>query len=594
MNAFRSMGCEVVLPPGLRSDGVRRLFDERDLRFSRFLESSELNRVNAHPRGVTVVSEELASMLSLALDAAHATGGLVTPAVGGALLAAGYDRDFSLLSPDGGPVEPAAVPPPPRWSLGGTILIRWVPLILDLNGVVKGRTVDDALALIGDGWVSAGGDLATTRPIVVGVPGGDAVTLDRGGLATSSVATRAWLRGGERRHHLIDPRTGAPARLPLARRHGRRADLPDGRYRSQGRAAPRRRGACLARRPQTRRPVRRPRRSGADQPNLDQQRSARGGSLTALTWYVARSAGIVAYLLMSTSVVLGVLMSARARFTWPRFAVEEVHRYLAILTGVFLGLHGVALLLDRVVPISIVQLVIPFQTAYRPLGVGLGVTSALLLLAVSISNLVRKRLPFRVWRRIHYVTLAVWLTATAHGLLAGTDRQDFWFIALLAVAVCTVGLAFLGRFASTVSVGVVAGVAATAIVAVLALGFAPQPKAPHKTTAVASPVAGTVPTAFTGSVTAQVVSTDSSPVLSVVGHAGGAGLRVDLLVNQGQVEQAALALNFPTGASCRGTVTSLASDGLLGSCGSHAVRIDWSVASDHTVTGRLALDPAGA
>lgn len=212
MNAFRSMGCEVVLPPGLRSDGVRRLFDERDLRFSRFLESSELNRVNAHPRGVTVVSEELASMLSLALDAAHATGGLVTPAVGGALLAAGYDRDFSLLSPDGGPVEPAAVPPLASLVIGGTILIRWVPLILDLNGVVKGRTVDDALALIGDGWVSAGGDLATTRPIVVGVPGGDAVTLDRGGLATSSVATRAWLRGGERRHHLIDPRTGAPAR----------------------------------------------------------------------------------------------------------------------------------------------------------------------------------------------------------------------------------------------------------------------------------------------------------------------------------------------------------------------------------------------
>ena len=90
------------------------------------------------------------------------------------------------------------------------------------------------------------------------------------------------------------------------------------------------------------------------------------------------------------------------------------------------------------------------------------------------------------------------------------------------------------------------------------------------------------------------MSTDSSPVLSVVGHAGGAGLRIDLLVDQGQVEQTALALNFPTGASCRGTVTSLASDGLSGSCGSHTVRIDWSIASDHTVTGRLALDPAGA
>lgn len=315
--------------------------------------------------------------------------------------------------------------------------------------------------------------------------------------------------------------------------------------------------------------------------------------MTALTWYVARSAGIVAYLLLSTSVVVGVLMSARARFTWPRFAVEEVHRFLAILTGVFLVLHGVALLADHVVPISITQLVIPFQTAYRPFAVGLGITSALLLLAVSLSNLLRKRLPFRVWRRIHYVTLAVWLTATAHGLLAGTDRQDFWFIALVGMAVCTVGLAFLGRFARTVSLGAVGGVAVTAVVAVLALAFAPQPKAPHTTT-IAAPAGTTVPTAFTGTVAAQVVGDASSPVLSVVGHAGGAGLRVDLLVASGQIERSALALNFPTGAVCRGTVTSLDTEGLRGSCGSRAVRISWSIGSDRTVTGRLALAPAGA
>jgi methionine sulfoxide reductase heme-binding subunit len=317
--------------------------------------------------------------------------------------------------------------------------------------------------------------------------------------------------------------------------------------------------------------------------------------VTALTWYVARSAGIVAYLLLSTSVVLGVLMSARAKFTWPRFAVEEVHRFLAIVTGVFLALHGVALLADRVVPISVMQLVIPFRTTYRPLGVGLGVSAALLLLAVALSNLVRKRLPFRVWRRVHYLTLAVWLTATAHALLSGTDRQDFWFIALMGVSVCTVGLAFLGRFARTVSLGAVGGVAATAILAVLALGFAPQPSAPHTTkTTAAAPAASTIPASFTGDVAAQVVSSDSSPVLSVVGHAGSAGLRVDLLVDQGQIEQTALALNFATGASCQGTVTALASGGLSGSCGSRAVRITWSIASDQTVTGRLALDAAGA
>ncbi|HEX7527030.1 MAG TPA: FAD:protein FMN transferase, partial [Gaiellaceae bacterium] len=128
--------------------------------------------------------------------------------------AAGYDRDFSLLSPDGDAVEPAAVPPVSAIRLQGRILFRSEPVTLDLNGVVKGRTVDDALALLGDGWVSAGGDLATTQPIVVGLPGGDTVTVEHGGLATSSIAKRSWLRGGERQHHLIDPAIGAPARTP--------------------------------------------------------------------------------------------------------------------------------------------------------------------------------------------------------------------------------------------------------------------------------------------------------------------------------------------------------------------------------------------
>ena len=217
--------------------------------------------------------------------------------------------------------------------------------------------------------------------------------------------------------------------------------------------------------------------------------------MSATAWYVARSAGIVAYLLLSTSVVLGVLMSARAKFTWPRFAVEEVHRFLAICTGGFLALHALGLLADSVVPISFWQLAIPFQTAYRPFAVGLGVTSALLLLAVSLSNLARKRLAFRAWRRIHYLTFAVWATATAHGLLSGTDRQDFWFIALVALAVCSVGLTLLVRFTRAAGAGAAGGIAAAAVVTVLALAFTPQPAAPHAATT----AAGSTGSSTTGS-----------------------------------------------------------------------------------------------
>jgi sulfoxide reductase heme-binding subunit YedZ len=168
--------------------------------------------------------------------------------------------------------------------------------------------------------------------------------------------------------------------------------------------------------------------------------------MSATMWYVARSSGIVAYLLLSSSVVLGALMAGRATFTWPRFAVEEVHRFLALLAGVFIAVHGSALLLDTVVPISLKQEVIPFSSPYRPFAVALGVLAAELAAAVGITNLFRSRLPHKVWRRAHYLTLAVWGLATVHGFLAGTDRLDPWFAGIAAATVVSVAMVLFTRF----------------------------------------------------------------------------------------------------------------------------------------------------
>ena len=210
---FAAMGCEVTVQGGDLS-AAQALFARRDVCFSRFLAGSELNRVNARPFGADLLSDEFAAMLSLALDAAQATGGLVTPAVGAAVVAAGYDRDFAALPDDGPAVDQVCVPSFETLSLHGPLLFRTEALILDLNGVVKGRTVDDALEEAGADWVNAGGDLATRVPLRVGLPGGDIVTVTAGGLATSSVSHRRWLRGGVEQHHLIDPATGLPARTP--------------------------------------------------------------------------------------------------------------------------------------------------------------------------------------------------------------------------------------------------------------------------------------------------------------------------------------------------------------------------------------------
>jgi thiamine biosynthesis lipoprotein len=212
---FTSMGCEVVVGGGTSPEhrAIERLFCERELVFSRFIPGSELNHVNASSGRLQMVSALFAETLRIALHAAAETDGLVPPTLGAALEAAGYTRDSSLLAPDPAPPDRSR-PPSPVFALGRAVGLA-PGVTLDLNGVVKSLAVDDALALIsGEGYVSAGGDLAARGVLTVALPGEGAVELRRGALATSGSVKRWWLRGGQVQHHLIDPRTGAPAVSP--------------------------------------------------------------------------------------------------------------------------------------------------------------------------------------------------------------------------------------------------------------------------------------------------------------------------------------------------------------------------------------------
>jgi thiamine biosynthesis lipoprotein ApbE len=214
---FEAMGCEIVVGGGTPAEHrtIERLFREREWVFSRFQSDSELNRVNGSAGRLVSVSQLFADTLAIALRVAEQTEGLVEPTLGAALAAAGYTRDFSLLGNDR---EPAGAPKPGAWR---SVLVvgRGVGIPsavqLDLNGVVKSLAVDDALGLLaGEGFVSAGGDLAARGELNVALPDGGTVLLRRGALATSGRAKRHWLRGGELQHHLIDPGSGRPADTP--------------------------------------------------------------------------------------------------------------------------------------------------------------------------------------------------------------------------------------------------------------------------------------------------------------------------------------------------------------------------------------------
>jgi FAD:protein FMN transferase len=217
VSAWRAMGCDVVVAGATPAElgAVRALLAEREARFSRFRADSELARVNASSARALHVSEPFARALATALAVAERTGGRLDPTLGAALEAAGYDRDLAELDEDPRPPGPAVPGRRGEVQLAGRLLTRPPGLRLDLNGVVKAMAVDDALGcLAGDGWVSVGGDLAARGPVDVALPGGGAIRLVAGALATSSTAVRRWRRGGAWQHHLIDPATGRPAISP--------------------------------------------------------------------------------------------------------------------------------------------------------------------------------------------------------------------------------------------------------------------------------------------------------------------------------------------------------------------------------------------
>jgi thiamine biosynthesis lipoprotein len=215
LESFRAMGTDVLVggasPEQLAA--VRELFEEWDAVFSRFREDSELSRVNRAAAEHVAVSSLFARVVREALAAAAATGGLVDPTLGVAIEAAGYDCDFAALDNDPRPAGTTAAGSWRSVHVAGNLLKRPPGTKLDLNGVVKGLAVDEALRLLGDdGFVAAGGDVASNGAVVVGLPGGESVTLRAGGIATSGSTARRWVRGGVQQHHLLDPASGRPAR----------------------------------------------------------------------------------------------------------------------------------------------------------------------------------------------------------------------------------------------------------------------------------------------------------------------------------------------------------------------------------------------
>jgi sulfoxide reductase heme-binding subunit YedZ len=168
-------------------------------------------------------------------------------------------------------------------------------------------------------------------------------------------------------------------------------------------------------------------------------------SSTAL-WFLTRGTGVVTLLLLTLVVVLGVINVRRMRLEGvPRFVIELVHRNAALLAVAFLVVHILTSVLDPFAPITLIDAVLPFVSAYRPLWLGLGTIASDLLLAVVITSLVRRRLGYGVWRAIHWLAYASWPVAIFHGLGTGSDAKTKWMLAVTAICVIAVLVAVVAR-----------------------------------------------------------------------------------------------------------------------------------------------------
>jgi predicted ferric reductase len=168
-------------------------------------------------------------------------------------------------------------------------------------------------------------------------------------------------------------------------------------------------------------------------------------------WYSARACGVVALLLLTASVVLGILGPLRvASPAWPQFTVAGLHRNISLLTAGFLVVHIGSSVVDSYAGIGWWDAVIPFGSVYRPLWLGLGAAALDLLIAVVLTSLLRPRINQRLWRILHWTAYVCWPLAFLHALGAGTDTGGGVWLVLLLLCVGAVAVA---GFARTLSLG---------------------------------------------------------------------------------------------------------------------------------------------
>jgi len=161
----------------------------------------------------------------------------------------------------------------------------------------------------------------------------------------------------------------------------------------------------------------------------------------SVTWDVARAGGFTAYILLTLAVIVGLALSTHIQSPsrWPRLLNSELHNFLTLLSTIFLVVHVLAVWIDPFTHFGLNEILIPLASTYRPVWMALGIVGLYLGIAIGISTLLRPHIGYKLWRRLHVLTLGIFALATIHGIGTGSDTQTPWALGIYLVSTVLVG-----------------------------------------------------------------------------------------------------------------------------------------------------------
>jgi methionine sulfoxide reductase heme-binding subunit len=158
-----------------------------------------------------------------------------------------------------------------------------------------------------------------------------------------------------------------------------------------------------------------------------------GTTASTALWYASRSTGVVALVMLTAVIVLGILVNRQRGLPGlPRFATTSLHRSLSLLAVAFVAVHVVTAIADPFVTIGLAATVIPFTSPYETFWLGLGAVAIDLMIALIVTSLLRARIGRRTWRGVHWLAYAAWPVALAHSVGSSTDMQHGYLLWLAA------------------------------------------------------------------------------------------------------------------------------------------------------------------